>query len=113
MATKKKAPAKKKSPIYSKAPRLAGLFYFSDRISVDCFDFLFQVIHQNVLAEIHGGREVGLPAADLGHFLHEVDEVVVAGQHEGVDKDSCLTTYRYFFEGLLQNHRIESERILV
>ena len=38
---------------------------------------------------------------------------MVAGQHEGVDQDSGLSAGRDFFECLLENHRIETKRILV
>ena len=67
-------------------------------LSMYGFDFLLEVVHQNVLAEIHGCREVRFAAADLGDLLDEVDEVVVAGKHEGIDEDSRFAARGHFFE---------------
>ena len=55
---------------------------------MDVAGFLADVVHQQVLAEGVGSSEICFAAAELGNFLNEVDEAVVAGQHERVDQDS-------------------------
>src|SRR5579859_186255 len=52
---------------------------------MNSFGFSRHVVHQQVLAQGIGRREVGLAAAHLGHFLDELHQAVIAGQHEGID----------------------------
>src|SRR2546425_2016805 len=48
-------------------------------------------VHQDELPQRHRIREVRLPPADGAHFLHELDQTPVAGEHEGIDQDSRAT----------------------
>src|SRR5262245_44150173 len=57
--------------------------------SVNRFGLLVQVVHQHVLPERVRRREVGLPLADLRHAPDKAHEIVVAGEHEGVDHDAA------------------------
>ena len=68
---------------------------------MDRLDFFLQIIHQDVLAEINRRCEVRLPSADLSDLLDEVDEVIIAGEHEGIDEDARFAAGRHFFERLL------------
>src|SRR5215831_16469892 len=71
------------------------------------------IIHQQILAERVGRGEVSFPAAKLRNLLDEVDQVVIASQHEGVDQDSCALALGHFFDCLRDDERIEAEGILV
>jgi hypothetical protein len=55
------------------------------------------------------GGEIGFAAAGLRHLLHEVDQAVVAGQHEGVYDDALLLTTVDFFERAADDQRVEAE----
>ena len=67
---------------------------------MNLFGFAGHVVHEEILAEGVGSGEVGLAAAKLGDFLHEVDQVVIAGKHKRVDQDSGALALIDFFEGL-------------
>src|ERR1700737_3594212 len=51
------------------------------------------VIHQQILAERVGSREVGLAAAHLSYFLNELHQSVVRRQHEGVNQHARPFTF--------------------
>src|SRR5262249_13581022 len=72
-----------------------------------------QVVHQYVLAKRHRGSEIGFALADLGHFLDEVDKVIVVSQHECVDQDPAAAAKRYLSELSAQYSWIELHWILV
>ncbi len=80
---------------------------------MNCLYFLPQVIHQYVLAEVQRRCEICFAAAYLSHLLHELDQRAITRQHESVDENSRFAARRNFLECLLQNHRIQSESILV
>ena len=65
------------------------------------------------MAESVGSGEVGFAAAHLGDFLDEVDQAVVAGEHEGVDHDAGALAFVDFFERLADDERIEAEGVFV
>ena len=71
------------------------------------------VIHQQVLAEGVRSGEICFAAAELGDFLDEVDQAVVAGEHESVDQNSGAFAFRYFFKRLRDHERVEAEGVLV
>src|ERR1700730_10293460 len=71
------------------------------------------VIHQQVLAQRVRRGEIGFAAAELGNFLHEVDQAVVAGEHKSIDQDSGTFAFGDFFQGLRDHQRIEAEGVLV
>src|SRR5580765_704861 len=48
--------------------------------SMNRLGFLLEVIHQDVMAEVQRGGEVGFAPADLGHLLHEIHEVMITGE---------------------------------
>src|SRR3954454_22062063 len=62
--------------------------------------FSIHVVHQKVLAERIWRREIRLSAANLRHFLDEIHETVICGEHEGIDENSLLLAAVHFFEGL-------------
>ena len=80
---------------------------------MDLFGFAGHVVHEEILAERVGCGEIGFAAAHFGDFLDEVDEAVVAGEHEGVDEDSGALALIYFFQGLADYERVEAEGIFV
>jgi len=57
--------------------------------------------------------EVGFAAAELGYFLHEMNQAVIAGQHESIDQDSRAAAAAHFFERLRHYERIKSKRVFV
>src|SRR5208282_5960181 len=71
------------------------------------------VIHQQVLAEGVRSGEIRFAAAELSHFLDEVDQAVVAREHERIDQNSGALALRDFFERLRDHQRIKSESVLV
>src|SRR5579863_6416650 len=75
--------------------------------------FAADIIHEQVLAKGVWRGEVGFAAAELGDLLHEVDEAVVAGEHESIDEDSGALALRHFLERLRDDKGIETEGILV
>ena len=83
------------------------------KTSVNIPGLLTDVIHQKVLPERVRRREVGLAAAKLRDFLHEVNEAVIAGKHKGVDQNAGAFALGHFFERLRNYKRIEPEGILV
>src|SRR5207244_2548341 len=84
-----------KSP--SRKHRNPSLPHWNDS-SMDGPGLSVHVIHQEVLPEGVRSREVRLATANLRHFLDKTDQVVVAGQHEGVDEDSLLAAPADFFQ---------------
>src|SRR5438445_5829369 len=80
---------------------------------VDLFGFAGHVVHEEILAEGVGSGEVGFAAAHFGDFLDEVDERIIAGEHEGVDHDAGALALVYFFEGLADDEGIEAKGIFV
>ena len=80
---------------------------------VDLFGFAGHVVHEEILAESVGSGEVGFAAAHFGDFLHEVDERIIAGEHEGVDHDAGALALVDLFESLADDERIQSEGIFV
>src|SRR5690348_14744376 len=83
------------------------------RNSVNVFGFFLEVIHEEILAEGVWRGEVGFAAAKLGDFLDEVNEAVVAGEHEGVDEDAGAAALGNFFECLSDDEGIEAEGVFV
>lgn len=73
---------------------------------MDVAELLGHKIHEQILAEGIWGRKVGFPAGDLADLLHEGDQVVVAGQHEGVDEDPRSTARHDFAKRLVDNVRV-------
>ena len=46
------------------------------------------VVDENVFAEMLRLNVEGTPVVDLRHLIDEVDEVMTAGEHEGIDRDA-------------------------
>src|SRR5271154_2728201 len=80
---------------------------------VDVAGLAADVIHQQILSESVGRREISLAAAKLRHLLHEMDEAIIARQHESIDQDPCAFALRHFLERLRHHERVEAESILV
>src|SRR5438477_12789921 len=81
--------------------------------SVNTASFLRHVIHEQILAECIRRSEVSLPTADFGHLLHEMDQAVIACQHERVDDDAGFAALGDFLERLRDDERIEAESVLI
>src|SRR5262245_52833547 len=60
---------------------------------------LVHVVHQDEVAEGVGGGEVGLAPAHLADLLHEGHQLVVTGQHEGVDHDALAAAVGDLLQG--------------
>src|SRR5438094_6271932 len=63
------------------------------------------VIDQNVLAKAVGGGVEGTALVDLGELVHELFQVVVAVQHEGVDDDALLRAALHLAQRLAESAR--------
>src|SRR5882724_9178418 len=75
--------------------------------------FAGHVIHEEILAEVVGSREVGFAFAHLRDSLDEIDERIVAGEHEGVNHDTGALAFVDFFERFADDERIETEGVFV
>ena len=53
---------------------------------MNMLNFLFHVIHQQVLPQGIRCGEVGLASADFRDLLDEADESVILCQHEGINQ---------------------------
>src|ERR1700733_11535476 len=71
------------------------------------------IVHQDVLTEAHRSGEIGLSLTDLRYLLHEVNKIIIIGQHEGVDHNRASAAQRDFAKGLFENTRVQPHRILV
>jgi hypothetical protein len=80
---------------------------------VDRLDLARHVIHQQILAEGVRGGEVGFAAAHLRDFLHELNQTVVGGKHEGIDHDSGALALGNFLQGFADDKWVEAEGIFV
>ena len=69
--------------------------------------FPFEKVHEDELAERHGGREIRLAAADLRHAFHELDEGAVPRQHERIDHDARAPAVRNFTNRLRDDRGVE------
>src|SRR6266568_7438099 len=87
--------------------------FFRQSKSVDFLHFVAHVVHQDVLAERARRREVSLSPAYLRDFSHERDQIVIPGQHEGVDEDVGAPALAYLFEGEPNHVGIQTESIAV
>ncbi len=75
--------------------------------------FAVHVIHQQILTEIVRRREVGFAAAEFRHFLHKVDQTVIASQHESIDQNALPLAAADFFQRPANHQRIETEGVLI
>src|ERR1700719_708759 len=80
---------------------------------VDVAGLTANVIHQQVLAKRIGRREIRLATAQLRYFLHEMNQAIVAGEHESIDEYSGTLTFRNFLKRLCHNQRIKTKSIFV
>ncbi len=71
------------------------------------------VVHEEILAEGVGRGEVGFASAHFGDFLDEVDQGIVAGEHESVDHDARALALIYFLERLADDKGVEAEGVFV
>src|SRR5579864_7995622 len=81
--------------------------------SVDLLGFALHVIHQEVLPESVRRSEIGFAAAHFGDFLDEVDEAIVAGEHERIDHNAGALALIDFFERLADHEGVQTESIFV
>src|SRR3989304_601492 len=58
------------------------------------------VVHEYVLAQLVGGGVEDAPLVDPRHLVDELLQVVVAVQHEGVDRDPLLSAPLHFLQRL-------------
>lgn len=71
------------------------------------------VIHEDEFPKVVQGGIVRPALVGLGELLDEVDQIGIAGHHEGADRDFFAPALDRFIERLVDNSRIETERILV
>src|SRR5258708_22550747 len=83
------------------------------RPSVDVAGFALHEIHQQILAEVLWGGEVGFAAAHLRDFLDEVDQGIVGSQHEGVDHDVGAFAFVDFLQSFTDHKWIQAESVFV
>ena len=91
------------------APVHSAPVHPAPRASMNRLRLFVHIVHQDVLPECVGCREVRLALADRGDAPHETDEIVVACEHEGVDHDPGAAAARDFANGLRDNGRIEAK----
>src|SRR5437870_25372 len=65
-----------------------------------------QEIDQHKLGKVGRVGEVSLAIRHCGHLLNELDEVIVASQHEGIDHDASLATSLNFGKSRIHYPRI-------
>src|SRR6202030_3047240 len=86
---------------------------FSGGALVDVAGLPANVIHQQVLAERIGRREIRLATAQLRYFLHEMNQAIVAREHESIDKYSGTLAFCNFLKRLCHNQRVQTKSIFV
>ena len=79
---------------------------------MDIASLFADVVHEQILAEGVGRGEVGLAAAEFGDFLDEVDQAVIAGEHESIDENPGAFALRNFFQSLGDDQRIQAKAFL-
>jgi hypothetical protein len=72
-----------------------------------------QKIYQYKLRQVCGIGEVSLAIGHGAHLFYEVDEVIVAGEHECIDHYAGFATGLYFLESLGHNEGIAAHRVLI
>src|ERR1044072_2370178 len=72
-----------------------------------------QKIYQYKLRQVCGIGEVSLAIGHGAHLFYEVDQVIIAGQHECVDHYTGFATGLYFLESLGHDERIAAHRVLI
>src|SRR5712664_4836765 len=70
-------------------------------------------VYQNELGEVSGICEIGFSIGHCRHLLDELDEIKVAGQHEGVNHYAGFAAGLDFLEGGLHHKRIAAHRVFV
>src|SRR5829696_5784104 len=70
-------------------------------------------VYQDELREVAGRGEVGFARGHGRHLLDELDEVVVRGEHEGVDLDAGLAARLHLAEGRVHHDGVAAHRVLV
>src|SRR5213080_3615308 len=60
------------------------------------------VVDENVFAEMLRLNVEGTPVVDLRHLIDEVDEVMTAGEHEGIDRDALACAADHFAQRCLE-----------
>src|SRR5579884_3361801 len=94
-------------PMPEPAPVISATFPANGRESVDGtlfpflpYDFALagDVVNEDVLAQAIWSREERTPAIDARHLVHEVDQVVSAFEHEGVDHDLITRAASHLFQ---------------
>lgn len=72
-----------------------------------------QEIDQNKLRQIAGIRKVSLAIGHGSHSLNEIDEIVVARQHECINHYTGFAARLNLFEGFLHYKWIAAHRVFV
>jgi hypothetical protein len=70
-------------------------------------------VHEEVVAEGLWGSKVSLTATHGGHFLYELDELEIIGEHEGVDHDAGALAAGDLFEGFGDDEGIEAKGVFI
>src|SRR5579885_265966 len=70
-------------------------------------------INQDELRQVAGRGEVGFTLSHRRHLLDELDEVVVRGEHEGVNHDARLAARLNLAQRRLHHDGVAAHRVLV
>src|SRR5581483_7335635 len=74
-------------------------------LPLDVLALVLHVVDEDVLPQLVGGRVEHAALVDLGDLVHELLQVVVAVEHEGVDGDVLLRRALHFLQGLADRDR--------
>ena len=83
------------------------------RLLVDVLAAARHEVHEEVVAEGLRGGEVGLASAHGGHFLDELDQLEIVGEHKSVDHNAGSLAAAYFFQRFLDDDGVEAKSVLV
>src|SRR5207302_10254387 len=72
-----------------------------------------QKIDQHKLRKIVWIGKVSLAVGHRGHLLYEFDEIIITGQHEGVDHDAGFATGLHFAKCCFHYEWIAAHRVFV
>src|SRR5688500_3125851 len=72
-----------------------------------------QKIYEHKLRQIAGVGKVSLAVGHGSHLLDEVDQIIIARQHESVNHYTGFAAGLYLFEGLRHHQRVAAHRVYI
>src|SRR5262245_41011131 len=73
----------------------------------------FDEVHHDVFTETQTGRKVCLAVRNFSHLFYELDQIIIVCQHKSIDDDPRTAALRDFGQRGLDDHRIETHRVLI